>query len=73
MSLSDANHLREVAKVIASVSLMLLAFAKGRIYTYAEQPAPELNLHLWTTTVTLDTADYRECPTGGCLAWRGDV
>lgn len=44
---SDANHLREVTEVIASVSLMLLIFAKGKICTCAEQPAPELNQHLW--------------------------
>jgi len=46
---SDANHVREVAEVIASVSLRLLTFAKGKICTCAEPPAPELNQHLWAT------------------------
>lgn len=53
---SDANHLREVAEVIASVSLTWLIFAKGKICTCAEQPAPELNQHLWATP-----SDFGHC------------
>lgn len=75
---SDANHLREVAEVIASVSLTLLIFAKGKICTCAEQPAPELNQHLWATP-----SDFGHCwlvpsspdniPQDDYTAWKRDV